>query len=81
MTNFGQFLGKMGETGIFFKKALGTFLSRLEALTNCKVSEKSNEWFSTNQVMNGRTDVSTYERMNERESLRSTDFVGRPKRT
>ena len=37
---FGQYLAKMGKTGIFFKKALGTFLSRLQALTNCKVSEK-----------------------------------------
>ena len=40
--NFGQFLAKMDKMGIF-KKALGTFLSRLQALTNCKVSEKSNE--------------------------------------
>ena len=31
---------------IFFKKALGTFFSRLQALTNCKVSEKSNERIS-----------------------------------
>ena len=44
MTNFGQFLDKTGQTGIFFKKALGTFFSHLQALTNCKVSEK---------VMNG----------------------------
>ena len=26
MANFGQFLDKMGKTGISFKKALGTFL-------------------------------------------------------
>ena len=58
MTNFGQFLAKMGETGIFFKKALGTFLSRLQALTNCKVSEKSNERFPRKSV--------AYERMDER---------------
>ena len=51
--NFGQFLVK---TGIFVKKALGTFLSRLQALTNCKVSEKSNERFSRNCVTNERTD-------------------------
>ena len=25
MANFGQFLAKMGKTGIFFKKELGTF--------------------------------------------------------
>ena len=45
----------------FFKKALGTFLSRLQALNNCKVSEKSNERFSSNRVTDGRT--------NGRESL------------
>ena len=43
----GQFwtvFGQNGQNGNFFKKALGTFLPRLQALTNCKVSEK---------VMNG----------------------------
>ena len=45
MANFGQFLAKMGKTRIFWKKALGTFFSRLHALTNCKDSEK--------KVMNG----------------------------
>ena len=55
MANFGQFLAKMGKTGTFFKKALGTFFSRLQALTNCKVSEKSNEWFSSNRVTDART--------------------------
>ena len=43
MANFGQFLAKMAETGIFFQKAFGTFFSLLKALINCKVSEKSNE--------------------------------------
>ena len=43
MANFGQFLAKMGKTGIFFKKAFGTFFSLLKALINCKVSEKNNE--------------------------------------
>ena len=38
MANFGQFLANF-----FFKKALGTFFLRLQALTNCKVSKKSNE--------------------------------------
>ena len=33
MANFGQFLAKMGKTGIFFKKALGTFF-RSYFLTN-----------------------------------------------
>ena len=43
----------------FFKKVLGKFLSRLEALTNCKVSEK---------VMNGfrGTALRTNERTDER---------------
>ena len=61
MANFGQFLAKMGKTGIF-KKALGTFFSRLQALTNCKISEKSNERFSSNRVTYVRTDVRTYGR-------------------
>ena len=43
MANFGQFLAKMAEMGIFFQKAFGTFFSLLKALINCKVSEKSNE--------------------------------------
>ena len=43
MANSGQFLAKMGNTGIFFKKAFGKFFSLLKALINCKVSEKSNE--------------------------------------
>ena len=43
MANFGQFLAKMGKTGIFFKKAFGPFFSLLKALIKCKVSEKSNE--------------------------------------
>ena len=55
----------MGKTGIFFKKALGTFFSRLQALTNCKVSEKSNERFSSNSV----TDARTHGRTDARESL------------
>ena len=56
MANFGQFLAKMGKTEIFFKKVLGTFFSHLQALTNCKVSEKSNEQFSRNSVTDERTD-------------------------
>ena len=57
MANFGQFLAKMGKTGIFFKKALGTFFSRLQALTNFKVSEKSNERFLSTSVTHSRTDA------------------------
>ena len=50
---------KNSKNGDFFKKELGTFLSRLQALTNCKVSEKGNERFSSNRVTDGRTDVNT----------------------
>ena len=65
MANFGRFLAKMGKTGIFFKKAFGTFFSLLKALINCKVSEKSNEPFSSNSV----TDARTHARTDGRESL------------
>ena len=44
MPHFGQFLAKMAKTVKIIKKALGTFFSPLQALTNCKVSEKSNEY-------------------------------------
>ena len=62
IANFGQFLDKMGKTGIFFKHVLGTFFSHLQALTNCKVSEKSNERFSSNSVTHVHTHVRTYAR-------------------
>ena len=51
--HFDQFLAKMAKTVKIIKKALGTFFSNLQALTNCKVSEK---------VMNGFRDGRTYER-------------------
>ena len=73
----GQFLtffGHNGKTGIFFKKAFGTFFSRLQALNNCKVSEKSNEQFSSNSV----TDGHTYGRTDESPQV-SNNFVERPK--
>ena len=60
----GQFwtiFGQNGQNGIFFKKAIGTF-SLWKALINCKVSEKSNERFSSNSV----TDVRTYVRTDAR---------------
>ena len=60
--HFGLFLAK---TVKIIKKALGTFFSHLQALTKCKVSEKSNERFSRNCVTNERTD----ERTNGRDSL------------
>ena len=69
---FWKFLAKMGKTGIFFRKALGTFFSRLQALTNCKLSEKSNVRFSSNRVTYRRTERQT-------RILRSPkDFVERP---
>ena len=69
MVIFGLFLAETGKMGIFFKKALGTFLSRLQALTKGKVSEKSNERFSRNRVTHERTDARTDGRTNGRESL------------
>ena len=36
-------LGILGKTGIFFKKAFGTFFSLLKDLIKCKVSEKRHE--------------------------------------
>ena len=65
----------MGKTGIFSKKELETFFSRLQALTNCKDSEKSNERFSSNRVTDGRTYVQT-----DVNPFVSNDFVERPKR-
>ena len=62
MANFGQFSAKIGKTGIFFKKAFGTFFSLLKALINCKVSEKSKERFSSNSVTDVRTDARTHRR-------------------
>ena len=59
MANFGHFLAKMGKTGFFSEKAFGTFFSLLKALINCKVSEKSNEQFSSNSVTHARTHART----------------------
>ena len=42
----GQFwtvFDQNGRKGTIFKKVLGTFFPPLQALTNCKVSEKSNK--------------------------------------
>ena len=49
----GQFwtvFGKNGQSGETYQKTLGTFLSRLKALTKCKVSEKNKEWFPRKSV-------------------------------
>ena len=58
MVNFGQFMAKMGKTGIF-QKSVYTFLSRLQALTNCKVSEKKVmcSFWATAWRMDGRTRI------------------------
>ena len=58
---FGQFLAKMAKTVKIFKKALETFFSHLQALTNCKVSEKSNERFPRKSGTDERTHACTYE--------------------
>ena len=60
MANFAQFLTKMAKTVKIIKKVLGTFFSHLQALTNCKVSEKSNERFPRKRVTHVRTYVRTY---------------------
>ena len=60
--HFDQFLAKMAKTVKIIKKALGTFFSHLQALTNCKVSEKSNEQFPRKRVTNVRTYGRTYVR-------------------
>ena len=74
----GQFWTVFGQNGNFFKKALGTFFSHLQALTNCKISEKSNERFSSNRVTHARTDVCTYGWTNVNPQV-SNEFVERPK--
>ena len=74
----GQFwpvLAKMAKTVKIIKKALGTFFSRLQALTKCKVSEKVMSGFRekalrTDERTKGRTDIRT-------RLLRSQTTVGR----
>ena len=59
MANLDQFLAKMAKMVKIIKKALGKFFSRLQALTNCKVSEKNNERFPRKRVTYVRTCVRT----------------------
>ena len=59
MANFDKFLAKMAKMEKIIKKVLGTFFLRLQALTNCKVSEKSNEQFLIKSVADERTNVQT----------------------
>ena len=69
-----SFWPKWAKRDFFFKKAHGTFLSRLEALTNCKVSEKSNEGILRKRVTDGQTDGRTNEgyitRLNNKKQAR-----------
>ena len=67
--HFGQFLAKMAKMVKMIKKALGTFFLTFLSLTNCKVSEKSNERFSRNRVTDVRTYGRTDERTNERTNV------------
>ena len=61
MANFDQFFAKMAKTVKIIKKALGIFFSRLQALTNCKVSEKVTNGFREKALC---TSEQTYGRMN-----------------
>ena len=76
--NFGQFLAKMAKMVKIFKKALGTFFTQLQALTNCKVSEKSHERFPrkrvTDERTHGRTDGRTYGRTDETPKVSTTSW-------
>ena len=56
---FWKFLAKMAKMVKIIKKGLGTFFSHLQALTNCKVSEKSNERFPRKNVADERKNEST----------------------
>ena len=71
---FWKFLAKMAKTVKIIKKALGTFFSHLQALTNCKVSEKSNERFPRKSVAYERTDVRTYERTDATPKVSTTSW-------
>ena len=59
--HFGAFWPKMANFWTVFKKVLGTFFPPLQALTNYKVSEKSNEGILRKRVANGWTDGQTDE--------------------
>ena len=55
----GQFWKFLKKTGIFSKKRSKNFCRRSQVLTNCKVSEKSNNGF---RAIAWHTDVQTYGR-------------------
>ena len=52
---FWTVIGQNGQNGEIYQKTLGTFFSHLQALTNFKVSEKSNERFPRKSVAHART--------------------------
>ena len=56
---FWTVFGQNGQNGENFQKALGTFFLHLQALTNCKVAEKSHERFPRKSVTDERTYVRT----------------------
>ena len=61
----GQFwtvFGQNGQNGIFFQKSAWSIFPPLQALTNCKVSEKSNERIPRNRVADERKNERTDER-------------------
>ena len=74
MANVGKFLAKMAKKVKIIKNGLRTFFSHLQALTMCKVSEKSNERFPRKRVTDERTYARTYVRTRP---LRSQTTVGR----
>ena len=59
---FWTVFGQNGRNGNFFQKSAWKFFSHLQAQTNCKVSEKSNERFSSNSVTYARTHGRTHGR-------------------
>ena len=56
---FWTVFGQNGQNGENYQKSAWNIFFHLQALTNCKVSEKSNERFPRKSVVNGRTYVRT----------------------
>ena len=57
LTVFGQ---KTAKIDFFFKNPLGTFFYIAKALTNCKVSEKTNERILRKRATHVHTYIRTY---------------------
>ena len=68
--HFRQFLAKMAKTVKIIKRVLGTFFSRLQAITNCKVAEKSNEQF----LRKSFTHIRTYEQTDATPKVSTTSW-------